>query len=88
MKNLLPLLLAAALPSLAIAAPADTVAWDITEGLTTEIGARPAGTEAEARARAWAVTRLKALGFANVRIETYMMPTWVRGEDRGSLSQF
>ena len=33
----------------------DDYAWDITEGLTTEVGPRLAGTEAEARARAWAV---------------------------------
>jgi carboxypeptidase Q len=61
------------------------VAWDIVEGLTTEVGPRPAGTEAEARARDWAVRRLKALGFSNVRIEPYMMPTWVRGEERGDI---
>ena len=29
----------------------DDVAWDIVEGLTTEVGPRQAGTEAEARAR-------------------------------------
>ena len=33
----------------------DHYAWDVVEGLTTEIGPRLAGTEAEARARAWAV---------------------------------
>lgn len=32
------------------AALADTYAWDITEGLTTEVGQRLAGTEAEAQA--------------------------------------
>ena len=36
----------------------DTVAWDMLEGLTTEVGPRMAGTEAEARAREWAVARL------------------------------
>jgi len=59
----------------------DTVAWDLTEGLTTEIGQRLAATEAEARARAWSVKRLTALGFKNVRIETYRMPVWVRGDE-------
>jgi Zn-dependent M28 family amino/carboxypeptidase len=59
----------------------DRVAYDIVEGLTTEIGPRQGGTEAEARARAWSVAKLKALGFANVRIEEYQMPTWVRGEE-------
>ncbi|MEG3086211.1 M20/M25/M40 family metallo-hydrolase [Sphingomonas sp. PB4P5] len=63
------------------AALKDEVAYDIVEGLTTEVGPRLAGTEAEARARAWSVVRLKALGFKNVRIETYDMPVWVRGAE-------
>ena len=91
------LLLAAALPSLASAEPADTtaalrdaalgdeVAWDITEGLTTEIGQRLAGTAEEARARAWAVARLRALGFADPRIETFAMPVWVRGAETAEI---
>jgi len=62
------------------AALTDTLAWDITEALTTEIGPRKAGSEAEARARDWAVTRLKGLGFANVRIELFDVPYWERGE--------
>ncbi|MBN8814722.1 MAG: M20/M25/M40 family metallo-hydrolase [Sphingomonas sp.] len=61
------------------AALKDDVAWDVLEGLTTEVGPRLAATEAEARARAWAVVKLKALGFKNVHIETYTMPVWVRG---------
>ncbi len=87
MKHLI--LALAALPALALAAPdpaklrdaalTDTLAWDIVEGLTTEVGPRLAGTEAEARARDWGVAKLKALGFKNVRIEPYDMPTWVRG---------
>jgi carboxypeptidase Q len=67
------------------AAEKQDVAWDIVEGLTTEVGQRLAGTEAEARARAWAVIKLKALGFSNVRIETYQMPVWVRGEERAEI---
>ncbi|MCP4616048.1 MAG: peptidase M28 family protein, partial [Bradyrhizobium sp.] len=63
------------------AALKDDLAWDITEGLTTEIGQRLAATEAEARARAWAVKKLTALGFQNVRIETFRMPLWVRGAE-------
>ena len=65
---------------------ADDLALEITEGLTTEIGPRLAGTEAEARARAWAVRKLKSLGFANVRIETFDMPVWVRGEEKAWIS--
>ncbi|WP_017671908.1 M20/M25/M40 family metallo-hydrolase [Blastomonas sp. AAP53] len=58
---------------------ADDTAYGIVEDLTTEIGPRLAGTEREAAARAWAVERLKAMGFANVRIEPFDMKTWVRG---------
>ena len=67
------------------AALKDQIAWDIVEGLTTEVGPRLAGTEAEARARAWAVRKLTQLGFANVRVEEFDMPVWVRGEERGEI---
>jgi len=95
MKKLL--LLAAILPAAAFAqtpdraaelrdaALGDDVAWTIVEGLTTEVGPRMAATEAEARARDWAVTKLKALGFANVRIEPYSMQGWVRGEEKAEI---
>jgi hypothetical protein len=65
--------------SLRDAALTDTLAWDIVEGLTTEIGPRSAGSEAEARARAWAVAKLTALGFANVRVDSFDVPYWERG---------
>lgn len=58
----------------------DTLAWDFVEGITTEVGPRQAGTEAEARGRAWAVSWLKANGFARVVVEPYMMDTWVPGD--------
>jgi carboxypeptidase Q len=63
-------------------AQSDTLAYEIIEGLTTEIGPRQGGTEAEQRARDWSVAKLKALGFANVREEKFDMPTWVRGEEK------
>ncbi|MDT0574725.1 M28 family peptidase [Croceicoccus sp. F390] len=59
----------------------DEIAWNFVEGITTEVGPRQAGTEAEARGRDWAVAWLRARGFANVRIEPYMMPTWIRGAE-------
>jgi len=52
------------------------LAWDITEGLVTDIGPRMAGSEAEARARDWSVRRLRELGFQNVRIEPFTIPFW------------
>lgn len=63
------------------AALRDDLAYDIVEGLTTEVGQRLAATEAEARARTWAVARLKALGFHNVHVETFRMPVWLRGQE-------
>lgn len=63
------------------AALKDDLAWEITEGLTTEVGPRLAGTEAEARARAWSLNKLAALGFKNVRNEPFEMKTWVRGAE-------
>jgi carboxypeptidase Q len=97
MKRLI--LLALALPSLAgaqsvgdraaalrdAAFNGDNVAWDFVEGLTTEVGQRLAGTEAEARGRAWAVRRLTELGFANVHVEPFDMPVWVRGEEHAEI---
>ena len=68
------------------AALGDTLAYDIVEGLTTEVGQRLAGTEAEARARAWAVARLKALGFRNVRAETFPLAVWERGEETAEVT--
>jgi len=63
----------------------DHYAWDIVEGLTTEVGQRMGGTEAEARAREWAVTRLKSLGFSNVRVEHFAMPVWTRGPESAEI---
>jgi hypothetical protein len=63
----------------------DRYAWDITEGLTTEVGPRLAGTEAEARARDWSVRKLTAMGFANARVETFDMPVWVRGRESAEI---
>src|SRR5689334_8195559 len=63
----------------------DHYAWDIVEGLTTEVGQRLAATEAEARARDWAVKRLTAMGFVNVHVEPFVMPVWVRGAESAEI---
>jgi carboxypeptidase Q len=67
------------------AALEDDLAWDITEGLTTEIGPRIAGSPAEARARAWSVAKLKRLGFANVRIEEFPVTYFARGAESAEI---
>ena len=69
-----------------IAGTTDQVAWDITADLTTEIGARPAGSTAEAKAREWAVARLTKLGFQNVRIEPFTVTGFVRGAETATLT--
>ena len=60
---------------------ADDTAWKIVEDLTTEVGPRMTdGSPAQARARDWAVERLTALGFRNVRVEPYQIDNaWERG---------
>ena len=63
----------------------DHYAWDLVEGLTTEVGQRLAATEAEARARDWAVKRLTAMGFSNVHVEPFTMPVWVRGAESAEI---
>ncbi len=63
------------------AAAKENEAFAIVESLTTEVGSRLAGSEAEARARAWAVKKLTALGFKNIRVESTSVPGWERGEE-------
>jgi carboxypeptidase Q len=63
----------------------DRHAWEIMESLTTEIGPRLAGTEAEARARRWAVAKLRELGFSNVRVEEFPMRVWMRGAEQAAI---
>jgi carboxypeptidase Q len=90
------LLTLAAFPSFALAqtidpaalrdqALKDDTAWQIIEDLTTEVGPRLAGSEAEARARDWALKRLKTLGFSNVRIEPFEIEGWERGIEQGEI---
>jgi Zn-dependent M28 family amino/carboxypeptidase len=60
---------------------ADQTAWDIVESVTTEVGARPAGTPAAERAKDWGLAKLKALGFSNVHAEPFTVQGWERGPE-------
>lgn len=53
-------------------------AYNLIESLTTEIGPRLAGSKQEERARAWAVKKMKKLGFKNVRVENFKVNHWER----------
>lgn len=60
-----------------------TRAFEWVEQLTTEVGPRLAGSEAEARAREWAVSELEAFGFDRVWIEPFALQGWERGLESG-----
>ena len=64
--------------SLAAAGARDTGAYAIVESLTTEIGARLAGSPAYDRATAWAQEKFKSLGYDRVYLEPVTFPTWER----------
>lgn len=89
MRNLLRALAlstAALCPSAAFADEAKgDVAWSIVSDLTTQVGQRLAGSEAEARARQWAAERLKQLGFKGVAVEPFTITGYLRGEDKAEL---
>ena len=56
----------------------DDTSWRVTESLTTEIGPRLPGSEADARAVAWAQAKFAELGFDRVWTEPVTFPKWVR----------
>lgn len=96
LATLLPALVAAAPPTLPDAAlpiaerlrdqaAAGSDAFALVESLTTEVGPRMAGTEADARAVAWAEAKLRALGFDRVWIEPVTFPLWRRGAERAEI---
>src|SRR5690606_35747712 len=64
---------------------ASSLAWDITESLTTEIGPRMAGSEADARAVEWAKAKFAELGFDRVWTEPVTFPKWVRRSEHAEV---
>lgn len=66
-------------------AMADNIAMDYVTQLTTRFGPRPAGSAAEQSAAAWAADYLRGHGFQNVRVETFPLIGWERGEESGSI---
>ena len=52
--------------------------WEIVESLTTEVGARMAGTPADAKAVQWAKAMLNSSGFDKVWTEPVEFPIWSR----------
>ena len=64
---------------------ADDTGWKVVESLTTEVGPRLAGSEADARAVQWAVAKFKALGFDKVWTEPVTFPKWERRSEHGEV---
>jgi carboxypeptidase Q len=61
------------------AALADRQAYALVESLTTEVGARAAGSPNDDKAVQWALARAQALGLSNVRAEPVPLRVWQRG---------
>ena len=60
-------------------------AFSLLEDLTTTVGQRLAGTEAEARGRDWAVKAMKDAGLVNIRTEPFPLPVWRRGAESAEI---
>ncbi len=63
----------------------DMLAYELTESLTTEVGARLAGSEGDAKAVAWAKAKFNLLGFDRVTLEPVTFRRWVRGEETAEI---
>lgn len=63
----------------------DRTSWDVVESLTTEIGPRLAGSEADLRAVRWAEAKFRALGYDRVWLQPVTFPKWVRRSERGEI---
>jgi Zn-dependent M28 family amino/carboxypeptidase len=57
----------------------------IVQELSDGIGPRPAGSENDRKAIAWALEKMKALGLQNIRQEPVTVPHWVRGDEHAEL---
>jgi hypothetical protein len=64
---------------------ASDLGWQITESLTTEVGPRLAGSEADARAVAWAKAKFEQLGYDKVWTEPVTFPKWVRRSEHAQV---
>lgn len=64
---------------------ASSQAWETARSLVDEVGPRPAGSDGDRAAVAWALRTLKDRGLANVRAEKVKVPRWERGAEAGRL---
>ena len=64
---------------------ADNTGWNVVESLTTEVGPRLAGSEADARAVQWAEAKFKQLGYDKVWLEPVTFPKWERRSEHAEV---
>lgn len=65
---------------------ADGEAWRLVSALTSEVGARPAGSDADKRAAAWALAAFKRLQLEAPRVEPMHVRVWQRGAAQARLT--
>ncbi|AFV00042.1 M28 family peptidase [Simiduia agarivorans] len=63
----------------------DMTGYQLVSDLTTEVGARMPGTEADARAVKWMEQRFKTMGFDKVWLEPVVFPLWERKHERAAV---
>ena len=63
----------------------DDTGYRVVASLTTEVGPRMAGSDADPRARAWSIAKFKALGYDKVYTEAVTYPLWVRRSEHGAI---
>jgi hypothetical protein len=63
----------------------DDTGYRIVTSLTTEVGPRMAGSDADPRARTWAIAKFKALGYDKVYTEAVTYPLWIRRSEHGAI---
>ncbi|KKY07576.1 aminopeptidase, partial [Xanthomonas phaseoli pv. phaseoli] len=64
---------------------ADDTGFSVVQSLTTEVGPRIAGGEADPRAVAWAKAKFASLGFDKVWTEPVTFPKWERRSEHAAV---
>jgi carboxypeptidase Q len=64
---------------------ADATAWQVVESLTTKVGPRLPGSEADARAVQWAKDMFRTLGYDRVWTQPVTFPKWERRSESGAV---
>ena len=63
----------------------DDTGYRIVSSLTTEVGPRLAGSDADKRARDWAMAKFRELGYDKVYTEPVTFPLWQRRSEHGQI---